>query len=285
MKKIIYTLLVAVLALSFMGCPTVYDDLNFEELVATPAFIQGDMAGEAAAMTVNGNVATYTFKYDETMTAWAGSNGKINFKVSAKKGPDGKSLDWDNAWSDAAITINGEPVFTESKNGGNNTCEGLSVGEEYTITVTSGRTGVTMAITGKVAEVEAADADLSAINATTMAQAGAYISINGDAWSDATVGKYFFNKKGDNYVAVIPFDIPADAKNGWDDTAYQAWGKIGVGDNKTVKADEKQFGYAEGTLHFNDTANIDLDNIVAGTKGVITVTATADGCTCVATVY
>ena len=27
MKKIIYTLLVAVMALSFMGCPTVYEDL------------------------------------------------------------------------------------------------------------------------------------------------------------------------------------------------------------------------------------------------------------------
>ena len=59
MKKIIYTLLVAVMALSFMGCPTVYEDLKFEELVPTPAYIMGDMAGEAKAMEVNGNVATY----------------------------------------------------------------------------------------------------------------------------------------------------------------------------------------------------------------------------------
>ena len=48
----------------------------------------------------------------------------------------------------------------------------------------------------------AAEPDLSAINATTLAQPGAYILIKGDAWGDATVGKYSFNQKGDAYVDV-----------------------------------------------------------------------------------
>ena len=157
MKKIIYTLLVAVLALSFMGCPTTYDDVEYDQFVPTVQYIMGDMAGTPAAMKVNGLVATYTFTYDETMTAWGGSAGLINFKVAAVA--DAAGLDWPNAWSDAALTINGDPVFTESKNGGNNSCMGLVVGEEYTITVTSGTTGVTMAITGKAEEATGPAAD------------------------------------------------------------------------------------------------------------------------------
>ena len=157
MKKIIYTLLVAVLALSFMGCPTTYDDVEYDQFVPTVQYIMGDMAGTPAVMKVNGLVATYTFTYDETMTAWGGSAGLINFKVAAVA--DAAGLDWPNAWSDAALTINGDPVFTESKNGGNNSCMGLVVGEEYTITVTSGTTGVTMAISGKAEEATGPAAD------------------------------------------------------------------------------------------------------------------------------
>ena len=157
MKKIIYTLLVAVLALSFMGCPTTYDDVEYDQFVPTVQYIMGDMAGTPAAMTVNGLVATYTFTYDATMTAWGGSAGLINFKVAAVA--DAAGLDWPNAWSDAALTINGEAVFTESKNGGNNSCMGLVEGEEYTITVTSETTGVSIAITGKAEEATGPAAD------------------------------------------------------------------------------------------------------------------------------
>ena len=287
MKKIIYTLLLAVLALSFMGCPTVYDDLNFEELVPTPAFIMGDMtAGSAAQMKVDGNVATYTFKYSAAEhNAWTSPAGTISFKVADKKGPDG-ALVWDNAWSNAKITLNADPVESKDKNHSTNiTCEGLTDGEEYTITVTAGRTSVTLAITGKEKVVEAVEPDLSAINATTMAQPGAYILIKGDAWGNATVGKYSFNQKGNDYVAVIPFAIASDVSNGWGTDHYQAWGMIGVGDNKDVKAGEKQFNFAEGALNFDATNNMDFANIVAGSKGVITVTASATGCTAVATVY
>ena len=40
MKKIIYTLLVAVLALSFMGCPSVYEDLK-PQLDLTGFYLKG----------------------------------------------------------------------------------------------------------------------------------------------------------------------------------------------------------------------------------------------------
>lgn len=278
MKKIILAALSVLMIFSLVGCGE-----HTLKTVSPVKYVMGDITnGSVAEMTVSGDTSTFKFTYNSSMTAWGGGNGTVNFKVAAKADPNG--LDWANAYSNGEFKLNDEAVYVYELNASNITCKGLGEGIEYTLTVTADVGGVNVTITGEEPK-PAANADLSAINATTMAQAGAYISINGDAWGDATVGKYLFNKKGDNYVAVIPFDIPADAKNGWGDTAYQAWGRIGVGDNKTVKADEKQFGYAEGTLHFNDTANIDLDNIVAGTKGVITVTATADGCTCVATVY
>ena len=118
-----------------------------------------------------------------------------------------------------------------------------------------------------------------------MAQPGAYIEIKGDAWGDSLVGKYFFNKSGDDYVAIIPFAIADDAKNGWNLDHLQAWGKIGVGDNDLVAAADKQFNYVDGELNFDATNNIDIAEIVAGTKGVITVKAAADGCTVEATLY
>ena len=42
MKKIIYTLLVAVMALSFMGCPTVYEDLA-PQVDLSPFYLRGNM--------------------------------------------------------------------------------------------------------------------------------------------------------------------------------------------------------------------------------------------------
>ena len=110
------------------------------------------------------------------------------------------------------------------------------------------------------------------------------ISIMGDSYN-ATVGKYFFNKSGDDYVAIIPFAIADDAVNGWSGSSYAAWGKIGVGDNVSVKAAEKQFNFDNGTINFAATNNIGFDTIVPGKKGIITVTASASGCTAVATVY
>ena len=113
-----------------------------------------------------------------------------------------------------------------------------------------------------------------------MAQPNAYIEIKGDAWKDAIAGKYCFKKIGDNYVAVIPFDIPADAENGWRIDHLQAWGKIGVGDNDLVVAADRQFNYSSGELNFvdKDHKNIDIAEIVKNTKGIIKVTADADGC-------
>ena len=283
MKKLI-TGAVAALALLF-GFASCSGDLHDDEALQLP-YIIGDMNGDGTAMLVNGNISTYTFTYDASWKAWGGGSGKMYFKllkvIDGWKTPGwGSTSESDNA----ILTVNGDAVAGKQGGGqANFEATGLVNGKEYTITATTSGNDVSVALTGYV-KPDPVEADLSGINSTTMAQPGAYIEIMGDAWGDSLVGKYFFNKSGDDYVAIIPFAIANDAKNGWNLDHLQAWGKIGVGDNDLVAAADKQFNYVDGELNFDATNNIDIAEIVAGTKGVITVKAAADGCTVEATLY
>ncbi|MCI6482067.1 hypothetical protein [Treponema porcinum] len=283
MKKILSVFAAAALLFGFASCS---GDLHDQEPLQLP-FIIGDMNGDGTDMTsVDGNVSTYTFTYNSNWNAWGNGGGKMAFKPLIVI--DGwKTPGWGPATEDAILEVNGEAAIGVQGGGSKNfVATGLVNGKEYTITVTSINNDVSVALTGyvKPAPVEA---DLSAINATTMAQPNAYIEIKGDAWKNAIVGKYFFNKIGDNYVAVIPFDIPADATNGWNTDHLQAWGKIGVGDNDLVVAADRQFNYSSGELNFveKDPNNIDIAEIVQNTKGIIKVTADADGCKLEAILY
>lgn len=267
MKKIIYTLLTAVLALSFMGCPTTYDDVKYDEFVPTVQYIMGDIAVTPAAMEVNGRVATYTFTYEDTMTAWGGSNGAINFKVAANA--TAAALDWDNAWSDAKLTINGEAVFTESRNGGNNTCEGLTAGEEYTITVTSGVGGVSFAITG------AAAAPIAPAKPSLLK------TITGNAFNWAPLTTVVETENVNVYTYEFAYNGAADS---WDNSAEnqvsfkvsvastedwtaENWGGVDVTSDGTVVALTKNPGMANGKIK----------GLTAGTTYIVTFLATSEG--------
>ena len=284
MKKLL-TGAVAALALLF-GFASCSGDLHDAEPLQLP-YIIGDMNGDGTDVTsVNGNVSTYTFTYDSSWDAWGGGSGKMYFKllkvIDGWKTPGwGSTSESDNA----VLTVNGEAVAGKQGGGqANFEATGLVNGKEYTITATTSGNDVSVALTGYV-KPDPVEADLSGINSTTMAQPGAYIEIKGDSWSGSIVGKYFFNKSGDDYVAIIPFAIAADAENSWGIEHLQAWGKIGVGDNDNVAAADKQFNYVDGELNFDATNNIDIAAIVEDTKGIITVKATAGGCTLVVTLY
>ena len=96
MKKIIYTLLVAVLALSFMGCPTVYEDLK-PQVDLSSFYLRGNMnnwcndALEDGALTANDDGTfsiTYTAKAagDEFAIANEGWSSKFCGKEVAVDG-------------------------------------------------------------------------------------------------------------------------------------------------------------------------------------------------------
>lgn len=275
MKKLIFSALAAAaLLFGFASCS---GDLHDSEQLQMTRII-GDMdgSGNAAMTTIDGNVSTYKFTYNSSWNAWGGGNGKMNFKalkvwdnwVTPGWGPD-KATD---------VTVNGDAVAGKQGGGqANFVAVGLVNGKNYTLTFTTSGNDVSVALTGYV-KPDPVEADLSAINATTMAQPNAYIEIKGDAYNDITVGKYFFNKNGDDYVANIPFDIASDATSSWGKSNYEAWGKIGVGDNDYVVATDKQFNYDSGDLNFDGNTDLNLTEIVPGKKGLITVTASSDGC-------
>lgn len=275
MKKLIFSALAAAaLLFGFASCS---GDLHDSEQLQMTRII-GDMdgSGNAAMTTIDGNVSTYKFTYNSSWDAWGGGNGKMNFKAlkvwdtwaTPGWGPDKKT----------DVTVNGDAVAGKQGAGqADFVAVGLVNGKDYTLTFTTSGNDVSVALTGYV-KPDPVEADLSAINATTMAQPNAYIEIKGDAYNDITVGKYFFNKNGDDYVANIPFDIASDATSGWGKSNYAAWGKIGVGDNDNVVATDKQFNYASGDLNFDGTTDLNLTEIVPGKKGLITVTASSDGC-------
>ena len=90
MKKIIFGLLVAFVALSFMGCPTTYEDGKFEYATATAFYI--------------GSSTNWTdwleMKYDEAtglnvveVEVKAGDNFKLTSKASWDKQWDNTNLD------------------------------------------------------------------------------------------------------------------------------------------------------------------------------------------------
>lgn len=276
MKKLIFSALAAAaLLFGFASCSGDLHDA--EQLQMTRIIGDMDGSGNAAMTTIDGNVSTYKFTYNSSWNAWGNGSGKMKFKALKV---------WDNwvtpGWGPDTltdVTVNGDAVA--GKQGGGQAdfvAVGLVNGKEYTLTFTTSGNDVSVALTGYV-KPDPVEADLSAINAITMAQPNAYIEIKGDAYNDITVGKYFFNKSGDDYVANIPFDIASDATSSWSKSNYEAWGKIGVGDNDNVVATDKQFNYAApDELNFDGTTNLNLTEIVPGKKGLITVTASSDGC-------
>lgn len=146
MKKIISILIVALVALAFMGCPTTYDDLSW----GGPAVgdVIGDMNGDPGlALTQSADDPTiYTteeFTYANDMSAWGGKDGTVNCKVRAVAG------DWATAYgSGSTPTIGGDYA---SLDGGNNiTITGFEVGSKYVFYIKTTRdTGVMMKVVKK----------------------------------------------------------------------------------------------------------------------------------------
>ena len=137
MKKIIYTLLVVLMAFAFMGCPTTYADYDYALVVAD---IIGDVDGGTGTAVTSNPDGTFGFKftYSADLNAWGGKDGTVNFKARSVAGV------WDTGIcapkSGDPLEIGGDYVKCYYRpneggaDGGNIVVEGLKVGTEYTIT-------------------------------------------------------------------------------------------------------------------------------------------------------
>ena len=126
MKKIIFGLLIAFVALSFMGCPTVYKDLDFEPLPVGDAV--GDMNGDGMLLTPTapGKYKTASFTYSNDMKAWGGGDGVCSFKIRVIPGDWGASYGYETAKAGSLPS-----GVTLGESGGNIQLKGLVDGKVY----------------------------------------------------------------------------------------------------------------------------------------------------------
>jgi hypothetical protein len=285
MKRLFSFLVAGIAALAFAGCSGELHDVESDPVMTN---IIGDItAGNWASMTVNGSAATFVFTYDSSsMTSWGGGSGTVYFKLNDQNS-------WGHSWGNSesesdklVMKLNGDAVTAgRGSNPGNLEVDDLQDDVEYTITATSVVGGVEVKITGTVVKIAAAD--LSAVNAATMAQPGAYIKIMGDSYGAADGQKFFFSQSGADYIATGYIVLPTGAANNWGGSDYSCWGKIGVGDNATVKFAEKQFNAGTTTLtnavalNFDATNNFEVTDAASSSTEPeafkLTVSATSSG--------
>jgi hypothetical protein len=149
MKKINYFIIVAavlMLIIPLLGCPTKFDGKEWDLMPV------GDVVGEldgdgivlpALALVGGDFLSSVVFTYDNSMSAWGGGNGTMNFKVRKVAG-DWSGGDYGLADGVDAPVVGGD--FVELGSGGNITVTGLQNGTKYRITVKSTASAVSLKI-------------------------------------------------------------------------------------------------------------------------------------------
>ncbi len=256
MKKMISlfaALLVAAGAMTVTSCATSHDDL---EAVAIPAYIVGGFKNSKGIevkpvvvgtapndnnfypLTYNDGVAEFVFTQDSD--AWTGDykTDTMTFKLAL-------SDSWDTTWGKTEFELNAD--YKEIDNSTENcTVKGLVQGNKYKISVKMEGSKVSVKVTGEAAKAE--DADVSALNATTAAQKGAYFRIGGDNFGNVSAQQVLFNNgKATGYITV-----PKTARNGWnnpDTDPFELYAYFGAGDNgSTLNNGEVQVKFGDTTL-------------------------------------
>ena len=283
MKKILSFVLASLaVPLSFMGC-------GLHDMAAPDAlYIVGDMAGAHTAMEKNGSSFTYTMTYSNGMNAWGGGAGTANFKFTFT--PDWNSpTSLGNDVEDVpviAATEDEAEVFglTESGNPANVTVAGFVDGEQYTFTVTVDATGTyTLTIVGTIDEGLFEFADVSAVDASTVIQEGAYIKLEGSSCELFNGVKIYFNGTTTG-VAYVEADKAYDC-TGWGGTNFAAWFKFYAGQGVSLRQKSAQFK-CPAPVNLGEEASIgtegdnfvvsDLTAVAMGDIFKVTVDASAD---------
>ena len=148
MKKnyLIVVAAVLMLIIPLLGCPTKFDDKQWDPMPVGDVI--GDLDGDgivlpALALVGGDFLSSVEFTYDNSMSAWDGGDGTMNFKVRKVAGDWGGG-DYGLADGVAAPVVGGD--FVELGGGGNITVTGLQNGTKYRITVKSTASAVSLKI-------------------------------------------------------------------------------------------------------------------------------------------
>lgn len=148
MKKnyLIVVAAVLMLIIPLLGCPTKFDGKEWDLMPVGD--VVGDLDGDGIALpalALEGGdfVSSIVFTYANTMNAWGGGGGTMNFKVRKVAGDWGGG-DYGLVDGVAAPVVGGD--FVELGGGENITVTGLQNGTEYRITVKSTASAVSLKI-------------------------------------------------------------------------------------------------------------------------------------------
>ena len=149
MKKIIYTLLVAVLAFSFMGCPTVHTDLD-PQLDLTGLYLKGEADGWGDGFPLEKQAdGTYTVKF-------VAPSAEMQFKVATPDWSTAYPLDKDGKCG--VIALGEEAEFFAGDSGFDNPkVTGLVKDAEYTMVVTPLASSILIKVVGEAAPAPTPD--------------------------------------------------------------------------------------------------------------------------------
>lgn len=146
MKKnyLIVVAAVLMLIIPLLGCPTKFDGKEWDLMPVGD--VVGDLDNDGIALPalalVGGDfLSSVEFTYANTMTAWGGGDGTMNFKVRKVAG------DWgggDYGLADGVSALGGD--FVELGGTNNITVTGLQHGAKYRITVKSTASAVYLKI-------------------------------------------------------------------------------------------------------------------------------------------
>lgn len=263
MKKIISlfaALLVAAGAMTVTSCATSHDDL---EAVAIPGFIVGGFGTakdiSASDSTLVGDNKFYAIEFTDGVAEF--SFTQVDDRWDSDFNPNSMNFQitlaaaWDTGWAGKELTLNDDYVDLETGKPSNNSIKGLTPGNKYKISVKMEGSKVSVKVTGEAAKAE--DADVSALNATTAAQKGAYFRIGGDNFGNVSAQQVLFNSgEATGYITV-----PKTAENGWGNPntdPFELYAYFGAGDNgSTLNNREVQVKFPETTL--GKAANISFD--------------------------
>ena len=213
MKKIIYTLLVAILAFSFMGCPTVNSDLP-PQLDLTGLFLKGEADGWGAGFPLEKQEdGTWTVKF-------VAPAAEMQFKIA--------TADWSTAYPVDAegvcivLPFGEEAEFFAGDSGLlNPKITGLVKDAEYTMVITPLSASIMIKVVGEAAAPAPTPDEEEAVAAELKAIVGSIIP-GGSVWTaldESLVYEFTYNGDGDAWADgaanQVSFKISVSATEDW----------------------------------------------------------------------